>query len=61
MICNIFDKLFIKYGRQIGIITDITEIKEERTLITIRFTDNRIDKLPLELVVQSELILLGSR
>ena len=45
----------------IGIITDITEIKEERTLITIRFTDNRIDKLPLELVVQSELILLGSR
>lgn len=43
----------------IGKIIDITEIKEGVNIITIRFSDNRIDKLPLESVVESNLIMIG--
>lgn len=43
-----------------GIITDITEIKEGVNIITIKFVDGRTDKLPLESVVQSDLITIGT-
>ena len=45
----------------IGTIIDISEIKEGVNIITIRFTDDRIDKLPLESVVQKNLIMIGIR
>lgn len=40
-------------------IIDITEIKKGVNIIKIRFSDNRIDKLPLESVVESNLIMIG--
>ena len=45
----------------IGTIIDISEIKEGVNIITIRFTDDRTDKLPLESVVQKNLIMIGIR